>query len=115
MNQKNIIISLIAFLVISFSFLAFSENNQHQIKNDWFLYFENPQDNSLNFIVENFSDKNNFSWSLIVDGEIKKTENLEVLKNNYKNVTVKKLYNGKEFILKVNHNNEKREVYKIFQ
>ncbi len=101
-------------LLISFSFLAYTEKSQRNIENSWFLYFENPQDDSLSFIIENFSDKQNFSWSLFVDGEAARNEDIVVLKNNKINVKIEKLSSGKNFLIKVNNNKETRDIYKTF-
>ena len=114
MNQPNIIISLIVLLIISFFSLAYLENSQHKISNDWFLYFENPQNNSLDFIVENFSDNEEFSWSLAIDNKIIKTEKIKVLKGSKKNVMIEKLPKGEKFIIKITHGKGGREIYKIF-
>lgn len=113
-NQLKIVISLIGMLIISCSFLAYVEKSQHKIEDSWFLYFNNPQDNSLNFVIENYSDKNNFSWSLIVDGEKIKTEQIKVLKDDKIDVRIEKLSTGKKFSVEVVCDKEKRDIYKTF-
>src|SRR6266702_4571803 len=68
-NNRLIIIATGFFLLASFIFLSVIEKKQADIntKNIWSLYFENPKDNSLNFTVENHSNKTNFHWQILSD------------------------------------------------
>lgn len=114
MNQRNIIISLIVLLITSFSFLAYTENNQHTMNDKWFIYFENPQDNSLNFIIENTSDENSFLWSVSADSKELKNGEIEVLKNTYKTVRIERIPSGNNFTVQITQNEESKEIYKNF-
>lgn len=113
MNQKIILTFLTITLIASFSWLASLEKNQHEVKNDWFLYFTNPQDDSLDFVIENFSDTDNFSWSLTVDNDLKENKKTQVLKNGKENVKIEKLHKGSEFEIEVSHGPKKRKIYKL--
>lgn len=102
-------------MAISLSFLAYKEASQHKMRDSWFLYFQNPENESLDFIIENFSEKDDFSWSLVVDGEKTRQENVQVLKNSPKSVIIEKLPKGKDFAIEVSHGKEERKIYKIFK
>ena len=111
MNQKLILSFLILFLLISFSFLAYTEKKQHQIKNQWFLYFENPTADNLNFIIENHTPNTDFSWKVISEKdnhEIKQGK-ITVLNNEKKVVNIEKPHQG---IIKVKHSSNQKIIYK---
>lgn len=101
-----------AIVLTSFLFLSIAENRQHRIKNGWFLYFENPKNDSMSFVIENYSDDKDFSWSLIVDGKKIKMENIKILKNDSKNVMIQGLPEGNFFEIKADHGKEEKNIYK---
>jgi hypothetical protein len=81
----------------------------------WAVYFENPKDNGLQFVIENKEEKKDFRWELWL-GENKVQEGLEsVAKDGKKTVEPNKnlslAYKGK-ITLKVSSGEEKREIYK---
>lgn len=69
MSSKIIISLLIIFLIASFLYLAYIEQNQRGEGNFWVLYFADPKSGNLNFVIENHSDKNNFHWEVLADKE----------------------------------------------
>ena len=61
MSSKIIIITIIALLLIGFSilFVVEARNHNYDYKKDWVaVYFENPDDNSLDFAIENHQGEN---------------------------------------------------------
>ena len=85
MNQKKIISFLIIFLLISFFYLAYVEKKQADLnyqKNWWVLSFDNPNDNSLDFVIENHSSKNNFHWEVLSDTDKIKEADINIVKGN---------------------------------
>ena len=114
-NQKTIILFTTLFILISFSFLAFWEKKQSIINNGWFLYFNDIQTSSADFTVENYTDKENFEWELYLDDKFIKRENLQVLKNNSKNVIIDEQSELKSIKIKVFHSKELKEIYKNFE
>ncbi|MFA6183692.1 MAG: hypothetical protein WC682_01155 [Parcubacteria group bacterium] len=114
-NQKTILVSLALFILISFSYLAILENAQHQIKDSWFIYFENINDDSSNFIIENYSDDTKFSWKIFVDNSLFNQGEVQVLEKNKKNVSIDKPPKGKTIKVIVSHSKEDREIYKNFE
>ena len=56
MSSKIIIIATIILLIVSFSvlFVIEAKNHNYDYNKAWsVVYFENPQDNSLDFAIEN--------------------------------------------------------------
>lgn len=114
-NQKFIIISLTFFILASFSFLAISEKRQHAIEDGWFLYFNNIQDNSLNFTIENYSDKNNFTWEISTAGQSPIKGDTAILKGNKENVIINNPFKKGQAKITVYHAKETKEIYKNFE
>jgi len=110
--QKTIIIFLITFLLVGFSWLAYTERKQQQINNQWFLYFQNPTDNSLDFVIENYTKNSEFVWKLKNNEKIIRTEKITVLKNAPINVSIENNPQGR-LIIEVTHKNKKKFIYKI--
>ncbi len=111
MNQKIILTFLIIFLIASFSWLAFAERKQQEIDGQWFLYFQNPTNKSLDFVVENYTDDPEFSWKLLDDNNKEITNGkVKVLKNNKKTVILTEPSDGTT--IKVSHRNEHKSIYK---
>lgn len=114
-NQKYIIISILIFILLSFSFLAFWEKEQRQIKDGWFLYFDNIHDNSQNFVIENHSLDESFSWELFIDNVSMKKETTKVLKENKENVIIDQPLKGQSIKIIVSHSKKTKEIYKNFE
>jgi hypothetical protein len=114
-NQKYIISSILIFIFISFSLLAFWERNQHQIEDGWFIYFNNIADKSTTFTIENYSPDKNFSWEIIADNNSIRKENIEVLKNNNKSVIIDEQLTSKSVKIIVSHSKKTKEIYKNFE
>ncbi len=114
-NQKIIIFSFIFFLLLGFLWLSYNERKQTQINNQWFLYFKNPTDANLDFVIENYTNSQNFTWQLIDNNRVTKKENVIILKNEIKNVIINS-QNDKKGILKIKviHHNSTKEIYKKF-
>lgn len=113
-DQRIIIASLAFFLLASFIFLACAERRQHNYdhqKNWWILYFENPKDSSLDFIIENHSDKNNFHWEVLVDDVSIDEENINIPKGE-KEIVVTDEIKDKKVIIRVSDGKDKKEIYK---
>ena len=111
-NQKIILISITIFIFFSFSFLAFWEEKQHQIEDGWFLYFNDIDDTSTDFTLENYSKDSEFSFEISLDGNIIKKETVEVLKKDKKNVRLDQHLKGQTIKITVFHSKEKKEIYK---
>lgn len=116
MQQRNIIL-FITILLIASSVLLFavSEKNMdpNYKKNWWVVYFENPADNSLNFTIENHSDKNNFHWEISVDNQKINEGNIDIQKGSAWTSDVQASdYAGKKVIIRASDGENKKEIYK---
>jgi hypothetical protein len=114
-NQKTILIFIAFFILLSFSFLAISEKKQHTLKDGWFLYFNNTQDGSLNFTLENYSEKNDFTWEISAEGKSLNKETISILKGDKKSVILDKPLEKGLTKITVYHAKETKEIYKNFQ
>lgn len=114
--MKKIIIFLIAFLIISFTYLSYIETRQQSpsSQNWWVVYFSDPRNESLNFVIENNSNETNFRYD-ILSGENKLKEvDIKVAKGEKKDIPVENINNNEKVIIRVIAGNEKKEIYKIF-
>jgi len=118
MSNKIIIISLIIFLIVSFFYLAYIEQNQQEKENFWVVYFANPQDNNLDFIIENhsLSVSNNFHWEVLANKEKIKEGQVEINPNNlWRSSFSADNYDNKKITILVSDGNQQKEIYKIFK
>lgn len=114
-NQKYIVYSILFLIFLSFSFLIFWEKKQQKISDDWFVYFDQPLDKSLSFSIENYSLDKNFSIKIMADEKIIREEEVEILKNNKKSVTIKEQISGDLIKIIVLHSKKTKEIYKNFE
>jgi len=114
--MKKIIILLIIFLVSSFLFLAWNETQQQSptSQNWWVVYFSNPKDESLDFIIENNSNETGFHYE-ISDGENSPEKaDVEIAKGAKKEIFLNENIASEKIIIRVSAGSEKREIYKNF-
>jgi hypothetical protein len=82
MSSKIIIIATVALLIISFSalFAIEAKNHDYDYNKSWsVVYFEKPDDNSLNFAIENhLGEKKEYSYSILVDEKKVAEGNVEI-------------------------------------
>jgi len=115
--MKKIISSLIIPLVLSFLFLAYTETRQQSpdSQNWWVVYFSNPKDESLNFVIENNSDKNNFHYTISLDKDLIKEADIEINKGIRKKIPVTiENSEGKKITIRVSVGADIKEIYKNF-
>lgn len=118
--MKRIIISLVVFLFLSFIFLAWTETKQQsaQSQNWWVVYFANPKDGSLDFIIENNGNNKNFHYSMISGEKILKEADIEITKGEKKAINIPKSdfvnLENKKIIIRINSGNDSKEIYKNF-
>lgn len=119
MSQKKIIIAFILLFIAS-SFWLFYQSEKQSDPNSgktwWSLYYKTPIDNSLNFSIENHSDKTNFHWELL-DGVSKIQEDDTIIpKGETGNVMFQDLnldsFKDKKISIKVSADGEVKEIYK---
>ncbi len=112
--NKLVIPLIIIFLLASFVFLAATERKQESLENQnfWVVYFENPQENGLNFAIDNRNDSENFHWEATANGEKFQEGNLQIQKGEKKTVPLKSEKAGK-IEIKVKNGEENQLIYKI--
>lgn len=117
MKNKLIILTTIFFFILSASSLAWIEKKQsdeNENKNWWALYFAEPKSDSLNFVIENHSNENNFHWEISYGGDKIKEGNSSVKKgsalqlNSRLNIEPK----NKKITIQVISGDKKKEIYK---
>ena len=115
-HQKIIILFLAVLLVTNFSWLAYQEKQQHRLQNQWFLYFQNPADQSLDFVIENYTTDNNFEWVIRQNEKIIQKSATKINNQEKKDIAVNlnpEKFSGKIIIL-VKHQGKSQNIYKIF-
>lgn len=116
MNNKTIIRALIIFLIVSFFYIAYTEQKQHSTGDWWALYFNDPKSKNLDFVIENHSDKTNFHWEVLADKDKLKEGNVNVVKNDKKSIDISDLnISNKKITIIVSSGGEKKDIYKIFE
>ena len=117
MHKKIYIIFIGLLLFSSFTYLAWLEKNKHDYnlnKNWWALYFENPKDSSLSFVVENHSSSSSFHSEILLEKN-KISENDFILQKNEQKlfpVNATDLKN-KKITITITSGEQKKEIYKI--
>ena len=116
MSNKSIIISLIIFLVLSLGYLAYIQTKQQSIENQnfWIVYFSDFKDNSLNFVIENNGNEENFNYKIFAEEILLKEASVEIEKGAKKEINFDIEKKGK-ISVRVNAGNENQEVYKIIE
>jgi hypothetical protein len=118
MNQQTkIIIFIVVLFVLSSSLLFFINDrylNSEASKNYWAVSFVNPKDNSLNFIIENHSQKNNFHWEVNSDNGKLSSGDINVGKGDTKNIDLNNTDLAGKIIIDVSDGENKKEIYKFF-
>ena len=117
MNNKTIIFSTIIFLLLSFVFLAIVEKKASDPNNQniWMLYFDNPQDQSIDFKIENHSTNVSFHWQVTADKTIIKEGNAIISLSETKNIPVSisiPELAGKKITISVTSDGKTKEIYK---
>lgn len=121
MQNKSIIISLITFLALSFGFLAYTETDQQSSssQNWWVVCFENPKDESLNFIIENKSANDGFHWEILSEENIIENGSANVREGEAKKIEISnpeiEIQGDEKLTVRVQAGNETKEIYKIFE
>lgn len=120
-NNKPIILSIIIFLLFSFAFLAYTETRQQSATNQnwWIVYFENPKNESLSFIIENNSKADDFRWELSSGESTIRKEDIKIKKGEIGKIEISgsEIENSenKKITIKIDSQNETRMLYKILE
>ena len=115
MKQQSKLILFLIILFIASSVWLFHASQKSTDSNNseswWALYFENPNDSSLNFVIENHSDKTDFHWKLTDGKNVFEENEVKIEKGKTTNISVDGAVSGKN-IIEVELGKEKKEIYK---
>lgn len=113
MDNKKIIIFLIIFLIASLFYLAYIEQSRRGEGNFWVLYFADPKGDNLSFVIDNYSDKNNFHWEVLIDKNKVTEKDAVISKGNKKIIDLVELkIENKKITIIVSDGENKKEIYK---
>jgi len=112
MENKKIIISIVALIFLSMSFLIYRAENMPE-PNWWVAYFSNAKDLSSDFVIENHSEKNIFHWQALVEKNKVVEGDIEIEKDQTKSIVLGDINpERRKIIIEVFKGEEKREIYK---
>ena len=101
------------FLASSVWLFLISNKYQSGYGADWWaVYFENPKDASLNFVIENHSNQNNFHWDIISGTDKIKSGDISVVKGSTWTSNVQIEGSNKKITVVITAGDEKKEIYK---
>ncbi len=102
-----------------FSAIWLSHISQKQMdpdyqKNWWTLSFDDPKDNSVNFVIANHSSQKTFHWKIMINKKTIKEGDLEVETGKTRTVPVSSanIKDSKITISVTDQENNKKEIYK---
>jgi hypothetical protein len=82
MSSKIIIIATIILLIVSFSilFVIEAKNHDYDYRKSWsVVYFENPRDDSLDFVIENHQgEKADYGYKILIGNDKVIDDNIEI-------------------------------------
>jgi len=113
MENRKIIISIIALIFLSISFLIYRAENMSEPK-WWAVHFSQAKDASLNFTLENYTDRKDFEYKILENEKVLKSEKIEVSKGEKKEINPEINLGNDKIIIQVISGEEKREIYKNF-
>ena len=115
MQQRNIIIFIIALLIAS-SFWLFCQSDRQTDPNLghgwWTLAFAEPKSDNLNFTITNYSSQTNFHWQEIENSQTIKQGDVEIKKGASMDVSAPKASASGRVDIQVNSGNSKEDIYK---
>lgn len=117
MLKKYFSLLVISSILISFSYLSWIQYSQHDYdfdKNWWVLYFENPKNSSLDYLIENHSDMTDFHSEIFLEKQKVSESDFTLQKNERKRFPVDTTdLQDKKVTIVITTGEQKKEVYKI--
>ncbi|MCX6763755.1 MAG: hypothetical protein NTZ97_03440 [Candidatus Moranbacteria bacterium] len=117
MQEKKIIIFIAVLFILSSVFLFFISDrylNSEAQKDWWSAYFVNAKDASLNFVIENHSQNNNFHWEVSKDNNKLNEGDVNISKGDMKSIDLNNINATGKIIIDVSDGTDKKEIYKNF-
>jgi len=116
--DKKIIIAILAFFLVASAYLFYVSDMRSNVlknQNQWILSFDNPKSNSLDFTIENLSEKNNFHWEIVINKETIEEGATNIMRGEKKVISpsIAKM-NLVRISVIVSDGENKKEIYKNF-
>jgi hypothetical protein len=117
MNQKKLIIFISILFVLCSGYLFWVSDQG--LKSDdgkdwWALYFENPKNDSLNFVIENYSSSSDFHWTVSENNQKISEGDAKVKSGETRNIQPQTENLTGKISVTVSNGKEKKEIYKNF-
>lgn len=117
--SKKIILLLSIFFVCCLSFLAYTQQKQQDYnygKAWWAVYFVDPREDKLSFILENHSSEKNFHWEILAEKVRLSQGDVSVGLGEKKTINIQSPQSviGKKIIVKISTPKGSKEIYKNF-
>jgi len=112
MKKNKIIISIIALLFLSITFLYYRAENMSEPK-WWAVYFSDAKNSNSDFVIENQGETRDFYWQ-VLDGTTKIYEgDVRLEEDEVKSFKLDEFeIINKKLIVRILSGEEKREIYK---
>jgi hypothetical protein len=116
-NSKKILFSLALFFIGCLSYLAYIEKQQQDYnygKSWWTIYFINPQEKELSFVIENHSSQKNFHWEILAGKDRLSQGDVTAALGEKKTINVQAPQNiaNQQVIIKISTPKDSKEIYK---
>ena len=119
-QEKKLIIFLLSLFAIGAVYLFFTsekyQNPEYQ-KNWWVIYFEDMQNQTTNFVIENYSDQTNFHWEAATKNKKLQEGTIQIPKNEKRMIYPENIEakDGSKITISVSTGEEKKEIYKYLK
>lgn len=118
MNNKTIIYSLLAFLLLSSFFLSYLGNRQadYDYQSKWWtISFSDPRNDALDFTIENHSKFSNFHWTISVGKNMLSEGDVKIRSGESKNIPAKMQNISGKISITVTDGTGEKEIYKVIE
>jgi hypothetical protein len=119
MEKKILIFIIILFAASSVWLFSASDSLINSGRRDWSLSFSEPTSENLNFIVENYSEKNEFHWAILSGRDKLQEGNAKIRKNTKQEIIPdqweKRNLKNRKIIIRVSVGDEMKEIFKNFE
>lgn len=115
-SQKKIILFASVVFVLASGWLFWTSDrylNSDTHQNWWTVYFVEPKTNSLDFVIENHGDKDDFHWEILIDKKKQSEGDENISRGEAQKIEIPVLEaSDKKISVQVSTSGERQEVYK---
>ena len=113
-REHAIIFAVVVLLIASFCFLAHVEQKQATPDGWWAVYFSQPHDGNVNFVIENYADTEEFTYTITREQDVVREGKINVASNSSEAVILGlKNSQNKKLTITVNRGKEKKTLTKM--